>query len=189
MTPARAASRTSARGRRITPTIYLIRHAKAESRERWESGDLERPLTKRGLEQSRLISSHLADLDGRHPSRVLSSPAVRCRQTVAPLAAASDLEVVETAWLSEGSKPDYAFEQLRRLAARLDPPSGVGGPIAACTHGDIIWGILERLGMLGVEIGPQPDAPKGCVWTVASTSAGVISASFYQPEETRKERM
>ena len=82
-----------------------------------------------------------------------SSPAVRCRQTVGPLASACKLDVVETEWLDEGSDGDYAFEQLRKLTVRLDPSSGAGGPVAACTHGDVIWTILERLARLGVDLG------------------------------------
>ena len=185
MTPTR---RPASPKRRVIPTVYLVRHGKAESRERWQAPDSERPLTKRGIEQARVIASHLGDLEGRQPSRVLSSPAVRCRQTVEPLADASKLEVVQTEWLDEGSEPDYAFEQLRKLAAGLDPPSGVGGPVAACTHGDVIWGILEHLHRLGVDLGPRPDAPKGSVWIIAATATAVTSVTFYQPDEARKTR-
>lgn len=177
-----------ARRRRMTPTIYLVRHAKAESRERWEAPDGERPLTTRGLEQARVIASHLADLSGRQPSRVLSSPAKRCHQTVAPLATASKLEVVEAEWLDEGSDSEYAFEQLRKLAVRLDPPSGLGGPVAACTHGDVVWGVLQSLHRLGVDLGPRPEAPKGGVWIIAASKANVSTAAFYQPDEARKAR-
>ena len=188
MTPARPHSVAPQKGRRNTPTIYLVRHAKAENRERWEHPDSERPLTKRGLEQSRIIASHLADLDKLSPRRVLSSPAVRCRQTVEPLAAACKLEVVEASWLHEGSDPDGAFDQLRKLAARLDPASGLGGPVVACTHGDVVWGIRERLHRLGVDLGPQPDAPKGGVWIIGATPATASTATFYQPDEGRRVR-
>ncbi|MGA2211417.1 MAG: phosphoglycerate mutase family protein [Acidimicrobiales bacterium] len=174
--------------RRVIPTLYLVRHGKAENRERWQPPDSERPLTKRGIEQARVIASHLGDFGGRRPSRVLSSPAVRCRQTVEPLAEASKLEVVQAEWLDEGSDADHAFDQLRKLAARLDPPSGVGGPIAACTHGDVIWGILERLHRLGVDLGTRPDAPKGGVWIIGTTATTITGATFYQPDEARRTR-
>jgi 8-oxo-(d)GTP phosphatase len=167
---------------RTIPTLYLVRHGKAENRERWDAPDSERPLVKRGIEQSRLIAGHLVDLVGRAPSRVLSSPAVRCQQTVEPLATASALAVVETQWLNEGSDGQYAFEQLRKLAVRLDPPSGVGGPVAACSHGDVIWEILERLVRLGVDLGRQPDAPKGGVWIIGTTATTVVHASLYEPD-------
>jgi 8-oxo-(d)GTP phosphatase len=155
------------------------------NRERWDGPDSERPLTKRGLEQSRVIAGHLADLVGRRPSRVLSSPALRCRQTVEPLAAAGKLDVVEAEWLNEGSDGDDALEQLRKLVLRLDPPSGLGGPVAACSHGDVIWTILERLARLGVDLGTGPEAPKGSVWIISMTATTVLDAHLYEPDVER----
>ncbi len=180
------ATRSSGRPARVEPTIYLVRHAHARSREGWEGIDSERPLTKRGVEQSRRVATYLAELEDRPPSRLLSSPAVRCLQTVQPLAGATNLEVVPADWLDEGSDATHALEELRALAARLDPPSGVGGPIAACTHGDVIWGLLEDLHRSGVELGPQPGAPKGGVWILTSGAEGATSARFHHPEEARR---
>ena len=181
MTPARGTSSSPRREARTTPTLYLVRHGKARNRERWDTADSERPLTKRGVEQSRVIAKHLVDLGGREPSRVLSSPAVRCRQTVGPLASACKLDVVETEWLDEGSDGDYAFEQLRKLTVRLAPSSGAGGPVAACTHGDVIWTILERLARLGVDLGRGAGAPKGGVWIIGTTASTVLHASLFEP--------
>jgi phosphohistidine phosphatase SixA len=180
----RASQRTS-RTARAAPTLYLVRHAKAESREGWEAADSERPLTRRGHEQARVIAGHLVDLVGRRPARVLSSPATRCRDTVVPLAAASGLDVVEARWLSEGSEPEHAFDQLRKLTAHLDPPSGVGGPVVACTHGDVIWGILERLARLSVDLGPNPDAPKGGVWIIKNAAGDAVDVTLYRPDVVR----
>lgn len=172
----------------VQPTIYLVRHAHARSREGWDGDDSERPLTPRGLEQSRLLGSYLADLEDRSPSRVLSSPATRCLQTLEPLAESTKLEVVAADWLDEGSEAIHALAQLRALAARLDPPSGVGGPIAACTHGDVVWGVLEELHRSGVDLGPQPGAPKGSVWILTTEPEGVASARFHHPEDGRRYR-
>ncbi len=188
MTPSRS-DRSTSPTKRITPTLYLVRHGKAENRERWQEPDSLRPLTRRGLDQARLIAGHLVDLVNRQPARVLSSPAIRCRQTVEPLAAASKLEVVQAEWLDEGSEPGFAFGQLRKLAARLDPPSGVGGPVVACTHGDVMWGILEQLHRLGIDLGAKPDAPKGGVWIIGTTATTPSTASFYQPDEGRKAKL
>jgi phosphohistidine phosphatase SixA len=168
------------------PTFYLIRHAKAEARERWDLPDVERPLTRRGNEQSRLLGSHLADLGGRRPSRILSSEAARCRATVGELAKAVKLPVVDAAWLMEGSAPAEALDHLRKLARRLDPPSGIGGPVAACSHGDVIWGVLELLHRSGVDLGPHPDAPKAGTWIIDIPARGLTLATFYQPDVARR---
>ncbi|MGH9171395.1 MAG: SixA phosphatase family protein [Acidimicrobiales bacterium] len=163
-------------------TFYLIRHAKAQAREHWDLPDAERPLTSRGHEQARLLASHLADLGSRRPSRIVSSEAVRCRQTVEDLSHAVSLPVVDVAWLMEGSDPAEALGRLRKLAYRLDPPSGSGGPVAACSHGDVIWAVLELLAGLGVDLGPQPDAPKAGVWIVEAQAHETMVASFFHPE-------
>ena len=188
MTPDSGQSASSRAGARTTPTLYLVRHGKAMNRTRWDAPDSARPLTKRGIEQSRLIAGHLLGLVSRPPSRVLSSPAVRCRQTVEPLAAAAKLDVLETDWLNEGSDGDDAFEQLRKLTVRLDPSSGKGGPVVACSHGDVIWTILARLARLGVELGPGADAPKGGVWIIGTTASRVLGASLFEPDVQRSSR-
>jgi broad specificity phosphatase PhoE len=188
MTPAGGGAPPSEHTAGIVPSLYLLRHAKAKNRERWDAPDGERPLTTRGFEQAGVIAGHLLDLVGRTPSAALSSPAVRCLQTIQPLAAASKICVVETEWLNEGSNGDDAFEQLHGLTLRHDPPSGAGGPVAACSHGDVIWTILDRLGRLGVDLGPSPDAPKGGVWIIGVTETGVAHARLYVPDPERGHR-
>jgi len=67
-------------------TIFLLRHAKSD----WGAGydgDHERPLNDRGRKAAALIGDYLAGL-GELPDRVLSSSAVRARETIG-LAAAS----------------------------------------------------------------------------------------------------
>lgn len=70
--------------------ILLVRHASAGDRDEWEGDDRLRPLDKRGLRQAERLVELLAryDLD-----RILSSPAIRCVQTVEPLAQARGLDI------------------------------------------------------------------------------------------------
>ncbi len=63
-------------------TIYLLRHAKAGERNVWEGDDLLRPLSGRGHLQARGLLEVLADAQF---DRLLSSPYVRCMETVVPL--------------------------------------------------------------------------------------------------------
>ena len=63
-------------------TVVLLRHASAGHRERWEGDDRLRPLDKKGRRQADALCAILRE---RGISRVLSSPYVRCTQTVAPL--------------------------------------------------------------------------------------------------------
>jgi phosphohistidine phosphatase SixA len=72
--------------------ILLVRHASAGDRYEWEDDDRLRPLDERGRRQA----SQLVDLLEQYEvTRLFSSPALRCVQTVEPFAQARgfDLEV------------------------------------------------------------------------------------------------
>ena len=80
--------------------MHLIRHAKAKSRLAWEEPDELRPLTKRGRREAAAIAVRL----GEEPlARLVSSPFVRCVQTLEPLAVALDLPIETTDLLAEGA--------------------------------------------------------------------------------------
>jgi phosphohistidine phosphatase SixA len=106
--------------------VLLVRHARAGDREAWEGHDHHRPLDKKGRRHADELVEHLAEFP---IDRVLSSPALRCTQTVMPLAAARGLEVEEVVELAEGSSD---MDVLRLLGA-LDLEC-----VAVCTHGDVI---------------------------------------------------
>ncbi len=146
-------------------TSYLVRHAKAGSRERWTAPDRERPLTDAGkLQATALIKSI-----GTGVRSIKSSPYLRCMETVMPLATALGLQVVEESRLAEGSGPEWAMGEL----------AAVPGSVL-CTHGDVMAEIVtvlteQRLPMKG-----------GMQWAKAGTWAfeiagGRIVAGRYLP--------
>ena len=98
-------------------TIYLIRHAKAGDRDTWRDDDRLRPLSGRGHRQARLLIDLLHDAT---VDRVLSSPYVRCMETVVPIAGVRGLPVEPVEALAEGAPLDEALdarsEALRRRA-------------------------------------------------------------------------
>lgn len=108
-------------------TVYLIRHAKAESRSAWKQPDHLRPLTKRGRKQSEAIADDLADAG---IVEVRTSPAVRCVQTIEPLCARLGIEPVVDGALMEGTSIELP-ERPRTYAY--------------CAHGDNIPALLEDL--------------------------------------------
>ena len=109
-------------------TSVLVRHASAGHRLDWEHDDRLRPLDARGRRQSADLVELLRPLGVR---RILSSPYVRCVQTVEPLAAALGLEVELDERLEEG-KGGAAAELLREDG------------VVCCTHGDIVEALLGR---------------------------------------------
>ena len=107
-------------------TSVLLRHASAGDRDDWDGPDLLRPLDERGRRQAAELVELLRPFGLR---RILSSPYVRCVETVEPLAAALGLQVEEDERLTEGAGPS---------AEELLYEDGV----LACTHGDIVYDVL-----------------------------------------------
>src|SRR4249919_144735 len=81
-------------------TIYLVRHAKAGSRRDWPADDDLRPLSPAGQRQAVRIGEALADVGA---TRIVSSPFVRCRQTLDPLAQRLRLPLELSDALAEGA--------------------------------------------------------------------------------------
>ena len=166
--------------------LYLVRHAKAVARERWEGADEERPLTPRGERQAEAICSAIAERETAGLAHILSSPAVRCRDTLLPLAKLVDLSLEEADWLLEGADPAAALGHLGRvLGTHVAPPATApvrSRPVAAaCTHGDIMWGVLDYLRRRGIDLGPRVDAPKGAVWRLDYEGSDIAYAALLLP--------
>jgi 8-oxo-dGTP diphosphatase len=107
-------------------TVILLRHASAGDRDTWQGDDRLRPLDERGRAQALALRDVLQAHGVQH---VLSSPYVRCTQTVAPLG----LEIVPDERLAEGAPLEETLELLRGLDNAV-----------ACTHGDVIENVLGR---------------------------------------------
>ena len=113
-------------------SVLLIRHASAGDADQWEGDDRLRPLDANGLAQaSRLVEL----LDGYEISRVLSSPAVRCMQTVEPLARARGLEIEVRDELAEARQGRDGAELTRAL---------LGEDVALCVHGGLSEAVVDE---------------------------------------------
>lgn len=135
--------------------VELLRHAVAASRDLWEHDDGRRPLDDVGRAQAARLAATLPSA-GPPITAVASSPAARCVATVAPLADALGLTVVEDAGLQEvvavptsdaGDRwVDAAWKGGRALAA-VDAlvEAHPGGRVVACSHGDVIPSLVALL--------------------------------------------
>jgi 8-oxo-(d)GTP phosphatase len=106
--------------------ILLVRHASAGERDAWEGDDRERPLDKYGRTQAREL------VDRLEPYRIdaiISSPAVRCIQTVEPLARKRRLELDVRKELGLELQETAGAELLRALAS--------GDTVVVCGHGGL----------------------------------------------------
>lgn len=153
-------------------TLYLVRHAHAGDRSAWNGDDCERPLSTKGQAQAAAL---LARYDTRLITRVLSSPAVRCRQTVEPIAAKNGLEVAICAPLDEGSPADEGIALLRSLA---------GEQVVLCSHGDVIPDIIRTLAAAGLPLtGDRAAASKAGVFEIETDGTELLSASYLPPPD------
>jgi broad specificity phosphatase PhoE len=150
-------------------SIYLLRHAKAGDRNQWRQDDWLRPLSRAGRSQARGIIDLLADAKF---DRVLSSPYLRCVETVAPIAGARRLAIEPDDALGEGGDLDSVFAIVRKH---------MGTGALLCSHGDVIPAVLSTLAANGVDLGPDPRCPKGCTWVLEADRDTEVTSVRYLP--------
>lgn len=153
-------------------TVWLVRHAAAGDRIAWTDDDRLRPLTAKGHKQARALADALFP---HHVDEVYSSPYVRCRQTVEPLAERCGLPVVDSDHLAEGARGGTTLEWIRTLFGRH---------VVACSHGDVIPSVIRRLEEMGVPLySPNGvfDVKKASVWTLALEGDRIVSATYTPP--------
>jgi 8-oxo-(d)GTP phosphatase len=135
--------------------VLLVRHAEAGDRDTWDGPDDLRPLTAEGDVQAQGLVGALGPFD---VTRVLSSPYVRCSQTVAPLAAARGLTVEPWEDLAEGEG--------RAALALARCLLGAPGYTVLCTHGDVVEEVLDGLG-----VRREDETRKGATWALDEAGA------------------
>jgi 8-oxo-dGTP diphosphatase len=149
--------------------VRLIRHAKAGNRARWEGSDAERPLTGSGRRQAEALARALA---GEEIVAAVSSPYVRCVETLGPLAAARSLFLQECGALVEGADP---IEALRVVGA-----AGQNGSAVLSTHGDVQQLLVEAVAASGARI--EGDGfEKGSTWVLDVRDGLVVAARHVPP--------
>jgi 8-oxo-dGTP pyrophosphatase MutT (NUDIX family)/phosphohistidine phosphatase SixA len=124
-------------------TLIVLRHAKAVPRSS-ALDDLERPLMATGAARARAL---VPVLDAYGVRRVVSSPAVRCAQTVEPYAHSMSTFLEIDDRLSEQTD---AGQVQRSVAALLDRKR----PVVLCTHRPTLPWVLDALGVPAQELAP-----------------------------------
>ena len=151
--------------------LHLVRHADAGNRMAWVGNDFERPLDDHGRMQAEAIGATLAS---RPVRRILSSPYVRCVDTVVPLGRALRLPVETCDELTEGSYVNSAFELLGSLAS-------AEGDSVLCSHGDVIPGLLWVLAQYGLDIPDLGRCKKGSIWELDVSEGRIVGAVYRHP--------
>jgi 8-oxo-dGTP diphosphatase len=148
--------------------MYLVRHAKAGNRRQWSSDDDLRPLSRAGRAQAEAVAGALMD---KEITRVVSSPYVRCRQTLDPLAQRLRLPLELSDALAEGAR----LSETLRLIEKLHDDVA-----ALCTHGDVIEALVGYLAKNGVDV-DDTKLEKGAIWVLDVQDNGEIVGVDYVP--------
>jgi 8-oxo-dGTP diphosphatase len=149
--------------------VFVVRHVKAGMRSSWTGPDTERPLTRRGRKQARRLVERFEGLD---VERILTSPFVRCVQSMEPLAAARGLQIEEIHELREGGE----LEAVVAAFDSLDERSTV-----LCGHGREIDALIEHVEAAGARIEGWRGLAKGSVWVLEREHGRVVSARYLPP--------
>jgi 8-oxo-dGTP diphosphatase len=147
-------------------TAYVVRHAKAGDRADWEGDDRLRPLSKPGKRQAEGLVELLKDAN---LEVVLSSPYLRCIETVDPVARHFGLQVAQERSLAEGQTGDSIVQLVRRFAGRN---------VVLCTHGDVLEDLLEHLIRDGLVARAGAKLEKGSIWALDESAGRIVMARY-----------
>lgn len=150
-------------------SLLLIRHAKAKSRSRWQEPDDLRPLSHSGHRQAKALVAQLAEFPLR---RLVTSPSLRCLQTLEPLAAARRIAIEPNDTLLEGAAAHLVLVLIDQIAST--------GGAALCTHGDVVEAVLAELRKRDVPLSGPLWAKKGSTW-ILELDQGKISGGRHIP--------
>jgi phosphohistidine phosphatase SixA len=142
-----------------TATRVLLSHAHAAGHTKVDALDSFRALSPAGWAQADGLS---AELGGVVDFRcLLSSPSLRCRQTLMPLAQALGLDIDPVPELARSAGVDGVLRLLCSEAAH---------GAALCTHPEMVAGALMRLRRDGVALGLSVTAAAASAWLIEDRS-------------------
>jgi 8-oxo-dGTP diphosphatase len=155
----------------ITAITSLVRHAHAGERKKWAGNDALRPVDAQGQQQAEALADVLVLFE---PARLLSAPALRCRQTLEPLAESLRLPIVSDPAFAEPATPDDVDDKAKAAATRLiEVRDGV--PTAICSQGKLMPPLLAML--TGTEDAAPYRTAKGGGWILSWSGARLVAVS------------
>lgn len=164
--------------------VIALRHGKAVSRSDWDGADAARPLADRGRKQAKSIVGPLRAFGVR---KIVTSDAVRCVQTVAPLARALDRKPTLTDKISQDAWDDDVADLRAVVGRRIRS----GKPAVLCSHGPVLPGILSEIALAtatiqGSYLSSAADLEPGAfsVVHVSATNpgSGIIAIETHAPK-------
>ena len=128
-----------------TTPVIIVRHAKAMDRKDWSRKDTARPLISRGRRQAGLLVPMLAAYG---ISRLVSSTATRCLNTLLPYAHRQEILIDSYSQLTEEEGTDDAKGVSKLITKIRSETLASGQPTAICVHRPVLPHILDALEMV-----------------------------------------
>jgi 8-oxo-dGTP diphosphatase len=166
-----------------TFAIIALRHGKATAPTSWSGPDATRPLTERGVQQS---ATNVATIKAWRPLKIVTSPAVRCVATVAPLAAATGIKPKQEPNLSQDAWEDGSANVREVVGKRVRKRAST----VLCSHGPVLPEILREVALAtgtvpGSYLGSASDLPTGGFSVIhlsaTNPSSGIIAIETHAP--------
>lgn len=153
--------------------VCLVRHAHAGDKYQWPGLDDDRPLSVPGHREAQGLLARLRD----YPiGRILTSPAVRCVQTVEPLG-------------QRRAVPSELVDALRvdtPIGSLLEPVTDPGLDTAVlCGHGEQIGGLVRQLAEGGLLVEEPLRWAKGSTWVLDTNQGRVVGGRYLAPLRLR----
>jgi len=166
-----------------TFALVLVRHGKAVGRSGWKGTDASRPLTERGVKQAAAL---VESITAWAPQRIVSSPAVRCVTTVAPLGAATGIKVKREEGISQDAW-ESGHDEVRRVVGKR---VRAGMSAVLCSHGPVLPEIVREIALatatpLGSYVtdaaGLEPGAFSVAHLSATNSGSGIIAIETHAP--------
>jgi len=145
---------------------YVVRHAKAGDRDEWKGDDRRRPLTMSGRRQAEELAEALKK---DQIDKILSSPYVRCVETVEPLAVKLKLPIEPRNDLQEGAGGESVIRLIKEFKGRNT---------VLCTHGDVVEELVEKLIERGLVSRSRASNEKAGTWVLDEQDGKIIRAKY-----------
>jgi len=169
---------------RATVPLILVRHASAGSRDGWGGRDLLRPLDAEGAMDALLLADLLACFAPR--ARVISSPALRCTESVRPYAERFGGSVEAEAVLAVPGRDSDSFLDRTNLADTLRhlfrDLVAAGQPVVACLHRENLpLAVAAACSVLGATPPAEADLlPKGGFCVLHAAASELVALERYE---------
>ena len=154
--------------------VVLLRHGHAGMKRHWRGDDSTRPLNAQGLAEAVSLTDLIAPFA---PARILSSPFLRCMQSVAPLAHAFDMHIEQ----SQSLVPEAG---IAATALALGVTTHGPGAVVLCTHGEVIRDMQASLAREDLPaFNSEAPREKASVWVLDRIDGHFVSARYLPPPQ------